>query len=88
MLFLKRHKAESILIGEDVEIVITDVHGDDVQIGIIAPKSIPVHRKEVYESIHHKEASSVSSPNQTAISTYESGHNDESMLILSDYYIG
>jgi len=54
MLVLSRRKAESIIIGENVEIIITDVRGNNVQLGIIAPKSIPVHRKEVYEAIRHE----------------------------------
>ncbi|NIM02704.1 carbon storage regulator, partial [bacterium] len=38
------------------EIVIADVRGDNVRLGISAPKYVPVHRREVYETIHRKEA--------------------------------
>lgn len=51
MLVLSRNKDESIMIGDDVEILIVDVRGDKVRLGITAPKSIPVHRKEIYEII-------------------------------------
>ena len=51
MLVLSRQRDESIMIGDDVEIVIIDVRGDKVRLGITAPKEIPVHRKEVYETI-------------------------------------
>jgi len=51
MLVLSRLKDESIMIGEDVEIFIVDICGNRVRLGITAPKSIPVHRKEVYEAI-------------------------------------
>jgi carbon storage regulator len=44
------------MIGEDIEIVVADVRGDNVRLGISAPKYIPVHRREVYEAIHRKEA--------------------------------
>lgn len=54
MLVLSRRKNESIMVGEDVEIVITDVRGDRVRPGITAPKYVPVHRKEIYEAIHSK----------------------------------
>lgn len=54
MLVLSRRKDESIIIGEDVEIIIADVRGDNVRLGISAPKYVPVHRKEVYEAIHGK----------------------------------
>ena len=51
MLVLSRQKEESIIIGDDVEIKIVDVRGDKVRLGITAPRSVSVHRKEVYEAI-------------------------------------
>lgn len=51
MLVLSRKKSESITIGEDVEVMIVDVRGDKVKLGIAAPKSVAVHRKEIYELI-------------------------------------
>jgi carbon storage regulator len=42
------------MVGEDVEIVIADVRGDNVRLGISAPKYVPVHRREIYEAIHRK----------------------------------
>jgi carbon storage regulator len=54
MLVLSRYKDESIMIGEEVEIMIVRVRGNRVRLGIAAPKSIPVNRKEVYEAIHRK----------------------------------
>ena len=54
MLVLSRQKDESIMIGDDVEIVIVDVRGDKVRLGITAPKEIPVHRREVYEAIQRE----------------------------------
>ena len=56
MLVLSRQKDESIIIGDDVEITIVDVRGDKVRLGINAPKSISVHRKEVYEAIQREKA--------------------------------
>ena len=38
------------MIGDSVEITITDVRGDNVRLGITAPKEVPVHRREVYET--------------------------------------
>ena len=54
MLVLSRQKDESIVIGDDIEITIVDVRGDKVRLGINAPKSIPVHRREVYEAIQRE----------------------------------
>lgn len=54
MLVLSRQKDESIMIGDDVEVTIVDVRGDKVRLGITAPRSIPVHRREVYEAIQRE----------------------------------
>ena len=51
MLVLSRQKNQTIMIGDLIEISIVDVRGDKVRLGITAPVSIPVHRKEVYEAI-------------------------------------
>ena len=51
MLVLSRLRDETIMIGEDVEITVVDIRGDKVRLGINAPTTIAVHRKEVYEAI-------------------------------------
>ncbi len=51
MLALSRKKNESIVINNDVEITVLDIKGDQVKLGITAPKSVPVYRKEVYIQI-------------------------------------
>ncbi len=47
MLILTRKKNESIIIGDDIEIVVTRVSGDKVRIGVAAPRNIAVYRKEI-----------------------------------------
>ncbi len=54
MLVLSRQKDESIMIGDNVEIIIVDVRGDKVRLGITAPKDISVHRREVYDAIQRE----------------------------------
>ena len=54
MLVLSRQRDESIMIGDDVEIIIVDVRGDKVRLGITAPKSVPVHRREIYDAIQRE----------------------------------
>lgn len=51
MLVLTRKKGQSIIIGDDIEITITDIGSEQVRIGINAPKDISIHRKEVYLEI-------------------------------------
>jgi carbon storage regulator len=61
MLVLSRQRDETIMIGDDIEITVVDIRGDKVRLGITAPASVPVHRKEVYEAIkrENREASQV-----------------------------
>lgn len=51
MLALSRKKDEAIIVNNNIEITIIEVKGDQVKLGITAPKSIPVYRKEVYQQI-------------------------------------
>jgi carbon storage regulator len=51
MLVLSRKKNESIVINDDITIVVVEIRGDKVRLGVDAPKEVPVHRQEVYEAI-------------------------------------
>jgi carbon storage regulator len=51
MLVLSRKTNESIVISDDVEITLIEIRGDKARIGITAPKSVSVHRREVYDAI-------------------------------------
>ena len=58
MLALSRKANEAIVIGNDIEVTILEIKGEQVKIGINAPKSVPVYRKELYLQIQeaNKEA--------------------------------
>ncbi len=54
MLVLTRQRDERIVIGDDVEIVVVDIRGDKVRLGVVAPHTVSVHRKEIYEAIRRE----------------------------------
>lgn len=56
MLVLSRKKNESIVINDDITIVVVEIRGDKVCLGVEAPTNIPVHRREVFEAIRRSEA--------------------------------
>jgi carbon storage regulator len=56
MLVLSRKKNESIVINNDITIVVVEIRGDKVRLGIEAPKEVPVHRREVYDAIKRNAA--------------------------------
>ena len=51
MLVLTRKVSQSIIIGDGIEVVVLEVRGEQVRLGIKAPKNVTVHRKEIYEQI-------------------------------------
>jgi carbon storage regulator len=61
MLVLARRLNESIMIGDDIEVVVIDIKGDQVKLGIRAPKRVTVHRKEIYEEIRKENIAAVDS---------------------------
>lgn len=60
MLVLSRKKNESIVINDNITIVVVEIRGDKIRLGIDAPSDVPVHRKEVYDAIHRKPTTSTS----------------------------
>ncbi len=75
MLVLARRLNESIIIGDDIEVVVIDIKGDQVKLGIKAPKKITVHRKEIYDEIQ-----------QENIAALGSEFNPETLRDLSDFF--
>jgi carbon storage regulator len=57
MLVLSRKKNETIAIGDDIKIVVVEVRGNKVRLGIEAPPDLPVHRQEVYDAIKRQDQS-------------------------------
>ncbi len=63
MLILSRKNNESIMIGDEIEIIVVDVVGKTVKLGINAPRDIFVHRKEIYEAIKNENIRAISKDN-------------------------
>ncbi len=61
MLVLSRKKDESIMIGDQIEIKILAIEGEQIKLGIVAPKTVKVHRSEVFEAIQAQNKEALSS---------------------------
>ncbi|PIZ04276.1 MAG: carbon storage regulator [Gammaproteobacteria bacterium CG_4_10_14_0_8_um_filter_38_16] len=70
MLILTRRISESIIVGDDVKITVLGVKGNQVRLGVDAPKTVSVHREEIYERIKHEKENAGSSEIETQ-------HNEE-----------
>ncbi len=64
MLVLNRKKGEAIIIGNDIEIYIVEVQGDNIKIGIEAPREVRIYRKEIYEEIVEANRQAASQPEE------------------------
>lgn len=64
MLILTRRVGESIVVGDDIVLTVFEVRGDAVRIGIDAPRSVRVNRKEVYEEIQRSNEQAVSTSDE------------------------
>ncbi len=60
MLALTRKKGEALVINNNIEITVLDIRGDQVKIGISAPKDVPIYRKEVYLQIRKENEAAIS----------------------------
>lgn len=68
MLVLTRKENESIMIGDDIEVKVLDLKESQVKIGIVAPRSVAVHRREVYLAIQAENAQAASVKQAESIS--------------------
>ncbi len=64
MLVLNRKKGEAIIIGNNIEIYILEVQGDNIKIGIEAPREVSIYRKEIYEEIVEANRQAASQPEE------------------------
>ena len=67
MLALTRKKGEALVINNNVEVTILEIRGDQIKIGVKAPKEVPVYRKEVYLQIQKENKASVAEDKMEAL---------------------
>ena len=67
MLALTRKKGESLVINNNVEITVLEIRGDQIKIGINAPKDVPIYRKEVYLQIQEENKEAISTVGPDAL---------------------
>ncbi len=65
MLVLARKINESIMIGDDIEVVVVDIKGDQIKLGIRAPRNVSVHRSEVYREIQDQNKKAAASTSKS-----------------------
>jgi carbon storage regulator len=72
MLILARRTNESIVIGDDIEVSIVDIKGDQVKLGIKAPRQVKVYRREVFEAIQeeNRQAAESATPELPSLDEY------------------
>ncbi len=69
MLILTRRVGETLMIGDEVTVTVLGVKGNQVRIGVNAPRDVPVHREEIYERIKREQAEGLDRP-------HDAGHDD------------
>ncbi len=67
MLTLSRKKNESLVINNNIEVTILDIKGDQIKIGIAAPREVPIYRKEIYLEIQESNKNAVSAEGVSAL---------------------
>lgn len=66
MLILTRRVGETLMIGDDIVVTVLGVKGHQVRVGIAAPRTVAVHRKEIYDKIkHEREAANIPEDNES-----------------------
>lgn len=71
MLVLTRKNGETLMLGEDIQVKVISIDGDQVKIGIEAPKSLKIYRQEVYEAIQRENEAALENIDLTILNNWE-----------------
>lgn len=71
MLVLTRKTGETLMLGEDIQVKVISIDGDQVKIGIEAPKSLKIYRREVYEAIQRENEAALENIDLTILNNWE-----------------
>ncbi len=69
MLILTRRVGEALMIGDNVTVTVLGIKGNQVRIGVLAPKEVSVHREEIYERIRHEKEGEAANGEPRAVAT-------------------
>jgi cytosine/creatinine deaminase len=84
MLVLARQRNQAIVIGDDIEVSIIDIRGDKVRVGVDAPRSVSVHRKEIYEQIRKENQQAAEVKPEDVAAVISSPQNPPVKLVKED----
>src|SRR4051812_6899853 len=88
MLVLSRQRDQAIMIGDDIEVSVVDIRGDKVRLGINAPRSVSVHRKEIYEAIRKENKAAGQVRPEDVATLVSSPQNPPMKLVGNDPALG
>jgi cytosine deaminase len=80
MLVLSRTRDQTIMIGDDVEVTIVDIRGDKVRLGINAPRTVSVHRKEIYDAVRRENQNASRMRPQDALNAGPHGNGSDPFI--------
>lgn len=84
MLILTRRINETLNIGDDVQVTVLGIKGNQVRIGINAPRDVPVHREEIYQRIKREERMNAAGGDENQGGDYSSDHDSRGADYFSD----
>ncbi len=77
MLSLTRKVGESVIIGDNIEVIVSSIKGDQIKLGFIAPKEVGIYRKEIFEQIQLENLNATKNATPTSLKEFTSKINSK-----------